>query len=63
MINKFQTRETFIALIQYIKSSQFFKNDQRNKIYNDQNFQNKNDFNLRKRHDNRVKNAKKRTKQ
>ena len=34
----FQTRKTLIALTQRIKNSQFFKNDQRNKIYNDPNF-------------------------
>ena len=29
-----QTRETFIALTQRIKNSQLFKNDQKNKFYN-----------------------------
>ena len=63
MTNMFQTREALIALTQRIKSSQFFKNDQKNKIHNDRDFQNESDFNLRKKHDNRVENAKKRTKQ
>ena len=35
MINMFQTRETLIALTQRIENSQFFKNDQKNKIHND----------------------------
>ena len=61
--NMFQTRETLIALTQRIKNSQSFKNDQKNKIHNDRNLQNKNNFNLRKKHDNRVEDAKKRTKQ
>ena len=38
MTNMFQTRETLIALTQHIKNSQFFKNDQKNKIHNDRNF-------------------------
>ena len=56
-------RDAFATLTQRIKSSQFFKNDQRNKIHNDRNFLNKSNFNLRKRFDNRAENAKKRTKQ
>ena len=63
MINMFQTRKTLIALTQRIENSQLFKNDQKNKIHNDRDFQNKNNFNLRKRHDNCAENAKKRTKQ
>ena len=62
MINMLRTRDAFAMLTQRIKSSQFFKNDQKNKIYNDRNFLNKSDFNLRRRFDNRVKNAKKRIK-
>ena len=57
------TRDAFATLTQRIKSSQLFKNDQRNKIHNDRNFLNENDFNSRKRLDSRAKNAKKRTKQ
>ena len=38
MTNIFQTRETLIALTQRIEDSQFFKNDQKNKVYNDRNF-------------------------
>ena len=38
MTDIFQTRETLIALTQHIESSQFFKNDQKNKIHNDRNF-------------------------
>ena len=52
----------FATLTQRIKNLQFFKNNQKNKIYNDRNFLNKNDFDLYKRFDNRAKNAKKRTK-
>ena len=57
------TRDAFATLTQRIKNSQFFKNDQKNKIHNDRNFLNENDFNLRRRLDSRAKNAKKRTKQ
>ena len=57
------TRNAFATLTQCIKSSQFLKNDQKNKIHNDRNFLNENDFNLRRKLDNRAKNAKKRTKQ
>ena len=63
MINMLTTRDVFATLTQCIKSSQFFKNDQKNKIYNDRNFLNESDFNLRRRLDNRAENAKKRTKQ
>ena len=56
------TCDAFATLTQHIKSSQFFKNDQKNKIHNDRNSLNENDFNLRKRLDSRAKNAKKRTK-
>ena len=57
------TRDAFATLTQRIKNSQLFKNDQKNKIHNDRNFLNKNDFNLCRRFDSRVKNAKKRIKQ
>ena len=57
------TRNAFATLTQRIKSLQFFKNNHRNKIYNNRNFLNKSDFNLRKRLNSRVKNTKKRTKQ
>ena len=57
------TRDAFATLTQRIKNSQFFKNDQKNKIHNDRNFLNESDFNLRRRFDSRVENAKKRTKQ
>ena len=53
----------FTTLTQRIKNSQFFKNDQKNKIYNDRNFLNESDFNLRRRLDSRAENAKKHTKQ
>ena len=56
------TRDAFATLTQRIKSSQFFKNDQKNKIHNDRNFLNKSDFNSRRKFDSRVENAKKRTK-
>ena len=56
-------RDAFATLTQRIKNSQLFKNDQKNKIYNDRNSLNENDFNSRKKLDSRVKNAKKRTKQ
>ena len=58
-----KTRDAFATLTQRIKNSQFFKNDQRNKTHNDRNFLNENDFNSRRRLDNRAENAKKRTKQ
>ena len=45
----------FATLTQRIKSSQLFKNNQKNKIYNDRNFLNKSDFNSRKKLDNRAK--------
>ena len=57
------TYDAFATLTQRIKSSQFFKNNQRNKIYNNRNFLNESDFNSRKRLNSRVENAKKRTKQ
>ena len=63
MINILTIRNAYATLTQRIKNSQFFKNDQKNKIYNNRNFLNKNDFNLFKKLDNRVKNAKKHTKQ
>ena len=53
------TRNVFATLMQRIKSLQLFKNDQRNKSYNDRNFLSESNFNLRKKHDSRVKNAKK----
>ena len=56
-------RDAFATLTQRIKSSQLFKNNQKNKTYNDRNFLTKNDFNFRKRLDNRVENARKRMKQ
>ena len=55
--------DTFATLTQRIKNSQFFKNDQKNKIYNDRNFLNENNFNLHKRFDSRAEDAKKHTKQ
>ena len=61
--NMLTTRDVLATLMQRIKNSQFFKNDQRNKIHNDQNFLNKSNFNLRRKLDNRAENAKKRTKQ
>ena len=57
------TRDAFATLTQRIKNSQFFKNDQKNKIHNDWNFLNESDFNSRRRLDSRAENAKKRTKQ
>ena len=57
------TRDAFTTLMQRIKNSQFFKNDQKNKTYNDRNFLNESDFNSRKKLDNCAENAKKRTKQ
>ena len=54
--------DAFATLTQRIKNSQFFKNDQNNKIHNNRNFLDKSNFNLRKRFDNRAENAKKRTK-
>ena len=63
MINMLTTRDAFATLTQRIKSSQLFKNNQRNKIHNDRNFLNESDFNLRKKLDSRAENAKKRTKQ
>ena len=57
------TRDAFATLTQRIKSSQFSKNDQKNKTHNDRDFLNESDFNLRRRLDNRAENAKKRTKQ
>ena len=62
MINILIIRDAFATLSQRIKNSQFFKNDQRNKIYNNRNSLNKSDFNLRKKFDNRAENTKKRTK-
>ena len=56
------TRDVLATLTQRIKNSQLFKNNQKNKIHNDRNFLNENDFNLRKKFDNRAENAKKRTK-
>ena len=63
MTNMLMTRDVLATLTQRIKNSQFFKNDQKNKTYNDRNFLNENDFNLRRKLDSRAKNAKKRTKQ
>ena len=63
IINMLTTRDAFATLTQRIKNSQFSKNDQKNKIYNDRNFLNENDFNSRKRLDSRAENAKKCTKQ
>ena len=63
VINMLTTRDALATLTQRIKSSRFFKSDQKNKIYNDRNFLNKNDFNLRRRFNSRAENAKKRTKQ
>ena len=57
------TYDAFTTLTQRIKSLQLFKNNQKNKIHNDRNFLNENDFNLRKRLNSCAKNAKKRTKQ
>ena len=57
------TRDAFATLTQRIKSSQLFKNDQKNKIHNDRDFLNENDFNSRRKLDSRAENAKKRTKQ
>ena len=54
--------DAFATLTQRIKSSQFFKNDRKNKIYNDKIFLSESDFNLRRRFNNRAENAKKRTK-
>ena len=62
VINISTTRDVLATLTQRIKSSQFFKNDQKNKIYNDRDFLNESNFNLRKRFDSRAENAKKRTK-
>ena len=56
------TRDAFATLTQRIKNSQFFKNNQKNKIYNDRNFLNESDFNLCRRFNSHVENAKKRTK-
>ena len=53
----------FATLTQRIKSSQLFKNNQKNKIHNDQNFLNENNFNLHKRFNSRAEDARKRTKQ
>ena len=63
VINMLTTRNAFATLTQRIKSLQFSKNDQKNKIYNDRNFLNESDFNSRKKLDSRAENAKKRTKQ
>ena len=63
MINMLTICNAFATLTQCLKNSQFFKNDQKNKTYNDRNFLNKSDFNSRKKIDNRIKNAKKCTKQ
>ena len=54
--------DAFATLTQCIKNSQFFKNDQKNKIHNDRNFLNESDFNSRKKFDSCVENAKKRIK-
>ena len=63
IMNMSTIRDAFATLTQRIKNLQFFKNDQKNKIYNDRDFLNKSDFNLCRRFDSRVENAKKRTKQ
>ena len=63
VINMSTTRDAFATLTQCIKNSQFFKNNLKNKIYNDRDFLNKSNFNLRRRFDSRAENAKKRTKQ
>ena len=63
VINMLTTRDAFTTLTQRIKSSQLFKNDQKNKIYNNRNFLNKSDFNSRRKFDNCAENVKKRTKQ
>ena len=63
MINMSTIRNAFATLTQRIKSSQFFKNDQKNKTHNDRNFLSESDFNLRKKLDSRAENAKKYTKQ
>ena len=57
------THDALATLIQHIKSSQFFKNDQKNKIHNDRNFLNESNFYLRRKFNSRVENAKKYTKQ
>ena len=62
MINMLTIRDAFTTLTQCIKSSQLFKNDQKNKTHNDRNFLNESDFNLRRKLDNRAENAKERTK-
>ena len=63
MINILTTRDAFATLTQRIKNLQFSKNDQKNKIHNNRNFLNENDFNSRKRLDSRAENARKYTKQ
>ena len=63
MTDMLTTRDAFATLTQRIKNSQFFKNNQKNKIYNDRDSLNESDFNLRRRLDSRAENAKKRTKQ
>ena len=57
------TRDALATLTQRIKNSQFFKNDQKNKIHNDRDFLSKSDFNSRRKLDSRAEDAKKRTKQ
>ena len=57
------THDAFATLTQRIKSLQFFKNDQKNKTHNNRNFLDESDFNLRKKLDSRIENARKRTKQ
>ena len=63
VINILTTYNAFATLTQCIKNLKFLKNDQKIKIHNDWDSLNENDFNLRKRFDNRVKNTRKRTKQ
>ena len=63
MIDMLTTYNAFATLTQRIKSSKFFKNNQRNKAHNDQSFLNESDFNLRRKFNSRAENAKKRTKQ
>ena len=57
------TRDAFATLMQRIKSSQFFKSDQKNKIHNDRDFLNESNFNLRRKLNSRAEDTKKRTKQ
>ena len=62
VINILMIRNAFATLMQRIKSLQFFKNNQKNKIHNDQNFLSESNFNLRRKFDSRVENARKYTK-